>query len=619
MPDRHARAAGGGVGRAVRQRACSTRPPWRRRSPRARCAAARCGSTRPTRRRSRPTGTSCASRRGSSAASPTTQRFVRRHTHLHAPCEDGSIESGVSHVHPELSPFAPPPAEDFAELNALALARAADPAAARARWRIGEPYRAVELPALLVRARRGAAARRPEPFVAGRRAAARRQAALVAAPEDARAAASRPCSRCTRVARAVADAYVALGEIVGARAASLAWQPRAGGYVRCLLPDGSPEENARFAAALAEAVEPAVAQRYVRRRARSAACRTRRRLASGPVRPGPQPDARGRLRAPPSRRWLGPGRAALHVTERRRPRRRRGRGSRLGDPDPSALALRGRARRARRVCPPGARDVDARRAPVRLAAPRRISQRRARLEVVDAGRRRGPAAGPRGRPPTAGGPGWRRTASHASGRARLGGGVDLGEAQRAPEAAVGVGVARAAFEGDVLDHGRNGGTARRVAVVMDEAQAVRGRARGPRQHSHRHRDATAADLRSAAPRFDTRAARTTSAARPALLPVGIIIATVAVFLGGGSVSFLGTFFAIGIGALLARLQETDDGFIGDFGLHVRRHLRRRPAAAAGRLLPHVAVGQRQAGGRGEPRRHRRARRRHDRRASTTRA
>jgi hypothetical protein len=50
-----------------------------------------------------------------------------------------------------------------------------------------------------------------------------------------------------------------------------------------------------------------------------------------------------------------------------------------------------------------------------------------------------------------------------------------------------------------------------------------------------------------------------------LLPVGIIIATVSVFLGGWSVSFLGTFLAIGVGALLAS-QETDDGFIGDFGL-----------------------------------------------------
>jgi hypothetical protein len=50
-----------------------------------------------------------------------------------------------------------------------------------------------------------------------------------------------------------------------------------------------------------------------------------------------------------------------------------------------------------------------------------------------------------------------------------------------------------------------------------------------------------------------------------LLPVGIIIATVSVFLGGWAISFLGTFLAVGIGALLAA-AESDDGFIGDFGL-----------------------------------------------------
>ncbi len=51
----------------------------------------------------------------------------------------------------------------------------------------------------------------------------------------------------------------------------------------------------------------------------------------------------------------------------------------------------------------------------------------------------------------------------------------------------------------------------------------------------------------------------------AILPIGIVIATVAVFLGGGAIAFLGTFFAIGIGALLAA-ADTDDGFIGDFGV-----------------------------------------------------
>ncbi|MDW5598688.1 DEAD/DEAH box helicase family protein, partial [Conexibacter stalactiti] len=84
-------------------------------------------------------------------------RFVRRHSHLHAPCEDGSIESGVSHVHPQLSPYAPPPEEQFTALNLAALDRAADLDSARERWQIGAPYRGEELPVLLV----GAARERP--------------------------------------------------------------------------------------------------------------------------------------------------------------------------------------------------------------------------------------------------------------------------------------------------------------------------------------------------------------------------------------------------------------------------------------------------------------------------
>ena len=36
------------------------------------------------------------------------ERFVRKHLHLYAPADDGEIEAGPSHVHPELGPFAPP-------------------------------------------------------------------------------------------------------------------------------------------------------------------------------------------------------------------------------------------------------------------------------------------------------------------------------------------------------------------------------------------------------------------------------------------------------------------------------------------------------------------------------
>ena len=78
-------------------------------------------------------------------------RFVRRHAHLHAPCEDGTIETGPSHVHPELSPYGPPDAGRFVAINLEQQDRAGDRDAARGRWRIGEPYRGVDLDVLVVR------------------------------------------------------------------------------------------------------------------------------------------------------------------------------------------------------------------------------------------------------------------------------------------------------------------------------------------------------------------------------------------------------------------------------------------------------------------------------------
>ena len=42
------------------------------------------------------------------------ERFVRKHLHLFAPAEDGEVEAGPSHVHPELGPFTPPAVERFA-------------------------------------------------------------------------------------------------------------------------------------------------------------------------------------------------------------------------------------------------------------------------------------------------------------------------------------------------------------------------------------------------------------------------------------------------------------------------------------------------------------------------
>ena len=158
---RHPRAARRGLELPAAERARRPHRGHHRRLACSRCAAARCGSTRPTRRRWPPTGTSSASRPTSSRGSADYERFVRKHLHLFAPAEDGEVEAGPSHVHPELGPFAPPPIERFGALNAELVARAADRDAARERWQIGTPYRGVELPTLLVRRSRRRRSRRP--------------------------------------------------------------------------------------------------------------------------------------------------------------------------------------------------------------------------------------------------------------------------------------------------------------------------------------------------------------------------------------------------------------------------------------------------------------------------
>ena len=90
---------------------------------------------------------------GLARGSADYRRFVRKHIHLHAPTETGEIETGPSHVHPELGPFSPPPGERFAQMNRDMRVRAAAHATARERWRIGEPYRGEEHRTVLLRAR----------------------------------------------------------------------------------------------------------------------------------------------------------------------------------------------------------------------------------------------------------------------------------------------------------------------------------------------------------------------------------------------------------------------------------------------------------------------------------
>ncbi len=242
-------------------------------------------------------------------------RFVRRHLHLYAPADDGEIEAGPSHVHPELSPFAPPPASHFAAVNRAMLARAAARDEARERWRLGEPYVGAALRTLVVRRRSGVATAAAHQAgtegggaagagaegAAGRRGGAppisqRTPVAVAAAVLLIAVAAAflvgpvglagglavalaglgwaalrlrRAQRRLPLVlpldpaARAVADAYRALGELSDDAAASLVIEPRASGYLRVALTRATPDESERFATALDELVSVADAPRYL--------------------------------------------------------------------------------------------------------------------------------------------------------------------------------------------------------------------------------------------------------------------------------------------------------------------------------------------------------------------
>jgi len=67
-------------------------------------------------------------------------RFARKHDRYFALAQTGDIVSGVAHVDPRLSPYAPPPDEHFDALNATMLRRAGERGGARERWTIGTPF-----------------------------------------------------------------------------------------------------------------------------------------------------------------------------------------------------------------------------------------------------------------------------------------------------------------------------------------------------------------------------------------------------------------------------------------------------------------------------------------------
>jgi len=244
-------------------------------------------------------------------------RFVRKHRHLFAPSEDGAIEAGPSHVHPALSPFAPPADTEFGQINQAMIRRASQPAMARERWKIGQPYLAAEHETLVVRPRRPAVAdgrvvgadlsplsasttpaeghgstvtppRYPHsqriplglagvllvvaPVLALVTSSPVALLALLGVPVSLGWAAARLRSTARLldgplpldlVCRAICSAYVELGELSERAAASLTIEPRSSGYLRCFLRDGTPQECARFARALDDVLGPAGTSRYL--------------------------------------------------------------------------------------------------------------------------------------------------------------------------------------------------------------------------------------------------------------------------------------------------------------------------------------------------------------------
>lgn len=80
------------------------------------------------------------------------ERFVRKHLGFHGLCEDGQIASGVGHVHPALTRTAPQKlGAQLDTINAEMLERATQRERAYQAWRIGQPYRGVEVATVEVR------------------------------------------------------------------------------------------------------------------------------------------------------------------------------------------------------------------------------------------------------------------------------------------------------------------------------------------------------------------------------------------------------------------------------------------------------------------------------------
>ena len=223
-------------------------------------------------------------------------RFARKHDRYFALAQTGDVVSGVAHVDPRLSPYAPPPDAQFDALNATMLRRAGERDGARERWAIGTPFADEPVATVTVATRRPlglpakAAGSLIRPPRRGRRAAVALTLTLAAvillvAASPAVAAAvvvaaivlvgavvvGRTALRVTAapgsgslddLATAVADALHAAG-LTGRDGNAVRVEAQADGGYRARLQEVPAAESALFAEALDEVLAPLSQPRYV--------------------------------------------------------------------------------------------------------------------------------------------------------------------------------------------------------------------------------------------------------------------------------------------------------------------------------------------------------------------
>src|SRR5690625_4279797 len=200
-------------------------------------------------------------------------RFVRKHTGYYGVDDTGEVVSGVAHVDPAFSPYAPPPAAEFGSINTHTIARADDRPSIAELWNVGAPYTDQVSHTLRVRQRRTAAADEQAGATSGVPAAP----AVLLGPSGPRRAADSAVPRAhpwravrvvreepdlARFAATVADAMHS-AQLSSVASDGLRVRTEPNGETRLVLARVSEEVSRVFAESLDELVSPPAAPRYV--------------------------------------------------------------------------------------------------------------------------------------------------------------------------------------------------------------------------------------------------------------------------------------------------------------------------------------------------------------------